>query len=110
MASPDFGRSVKGTFLSESTDVFVITSNRQTFLFPETENLNFSDSYGCPSYPNVGLLCPYKPLSFQTLRYPQFLSKFQLPKFKFLVSGKKNVRLFGDMTKTSVLSEKKMYL
>ena len=33
----------KGTFLSESTDVFVITSNRRTFYFPETENLNFGD-------------------------------------------------------------------
>ena len=30
----------KGTFLSESTDVFVITSNRQTFFFPEAEKLN----------------------------------------------------------------------
>ena len=28
-------------FFSESTDVFVITSNRPTFFFPETENLNF---------------------------------------------------------------------
>ena len=35
--------SVKGTFLSESTDVFVITPNRRTFFFPETENLNFGD-------------------------------------------------------------------
>ena len=33
----------KGTFLSEDTDDFVITSNRQTFFFPETENLNFGD-------------------------------------------------------------------
>jgi hypothetical protein len=33
----------KGTFLSESTDVFVITSNRRTFFFPETENLNCGD-------------------------------------------------------------------
>ena len=33
----------KGTFLSVSTDVFVITPNRQTFFFPETENLNFAD-------------------------------------------------------------------
>ena len=31
----------KGTFFSESTDVFVITPNRLTFFFPETENLNF---------------------------------------------------------------------
>ena len=31
----------KGTFLSEDTDAFVITPNRQTFFFPETENLNF---------------------------------------------------------------------
>ena len=28
----------KGTFFSESTDVFVITPNRRTFFFPETEN------------------------------------------------------------------------
>ena len=33
--------SVKGTFLSESTDAFVITPNRLTFFFPETESLNF---------------------------------------------------------------------
>ena len=32
---------IKGMFLSEGTDVFVITPNRQTFFFPETENLNF---------------------------------------------------------------------
>ena len=29
----------KGTFLSEDTDAFVITSNRQIFFFPEAENL-----------------------------------------------------------------------
>jgi hypothetical protein len=34
----------KGTFLSEDADVFVITPNRRTFFFPETENLNFGDS------------------------------------------------------------------
>ena len=33
----------KAAFLSESTDVFVISSNRRTFFFPETENLNFGD-------------------------------------------------------------------
>ena len=33
----------KGMFLSEGTDAFVITSNRQTFFFPEAENLNFGD-------------------------------------------------------------------
>ena len=43
---------VKGTFFSESTDVFVITSNKRTFSFPETENLNFGDwkllrNWGC---------------------------------------------------------------
>ena len=54
--------------------------------------------------------CPYKPLCFQTLRHPQFLSNFQSPKFKFSVSGKKNVCLFGGMTKTSVLSEKNVPL
>ena len=30
----------KGTFLSESTNVFIMTSNRRTFFCPETENLN----------------------------------------------------------------------
>jgi hypothetical protein len=54
--------------------------------------------------------CPHKPLSFQTLRRPQFLSNFQSPKFKFSVSGKKNVRLFGVMTKTSVSSDKNLPL
>ena len=34
---------VKGTFLSESTDVFVKTPIRRTFFFPETKNLNFGD-------------------------------------------------------------------
>ena len=33
----------KGTILSENTNVLVITSNRLTFFFPETENLNFGD-------------------------------------------------------------------
>ena len=37
------GSLIKGTFLWESTDVFVITSDRQTFFFPEPENLNFGD-------------------------------------------------------------------
>ena len=35
--------SAKGTFLSESFDVFVITSKTRTFFFPETEILNFGD-------------------------------------------------------------------
>ena len=35
---------------------------------------------------------------------------YKSPKFKFSVSGKKNVRLFGVMTKTSVLSEKNVPL
>ena len=33
----------KGTFLSEHTDVFVISPNRRTFFFPETDNLNLGD-------------------------------------------------------------------
>ena len=32
--------------------------------------------------------CPYKPLRCQTVRYSQFLSKFQSPKFEFSGSGK----------------------
>ena len=35
---------VKGMYVfAESTDVFVITSNRRTFFFPETENSNFGN-------------------------------------------------------------------
>ena len=34
---------LKGTFLSEDADFFVITPNRRTFFFPETEILNFGD-------------------------------------------------------------------
>ena len=51
---------------------------------------------------------PYKPLSIQTLRHLQFLSNFQSPKCS--VSGKKNVRLFVVMTKTSVTSDKNVPL
>ena len=39
----DFLLIGKGTFLSEDTDAFVITSNRQKIFLPETENLNFGD-------------------------------------------------------------------
>ena len=34
---------VKGTFFSESTDAFVISSNMRTFYFPELENFDFGD-------------------------------------------------------------------
>ena len=44
--------------------------------------------------------CPYKALSFQTLRHHQFLSNFQSPKFKLSDSGKKNVRLFDKNIST----------
>ena len=33
----------KGTFLSEGTDVFIISPNRRTFYFHEIENLNPGD-------------------------------------------------------------------
>ena len=36
-------RKVTCVFFSESTDVFVITSNGPIFFFPETDNLNFGD-------------------------------------------------------------------
>jgi hypothetical protein len=32
---PYCSKTFKGTFLSESTDVFVITPNRRTFFFPK---------------------------------------------------------------------------
>jgi hypothetical protein len=34
---------MKDGFVSESADAFVISSNIQTFYFPELENLNFGD-------------------------------------------------------------------
>ena len=43
MRSENLLKICKGTFLSESTYLFVITPNRPTFFFPETENLNFGD-------------------------------------------------------------------
>ena len=55
----------KGKFLSEGTFVFVISPNRRTFYFPELENLNFGDFYGCPSQPNAAFL-PLQDSSFQT--------------------------------------------
>ena len=55
--------------------------------------------------------CPYKPLSIQTLRHLQFLSNVQSSKFKLSVSGKKNVRLFGVITKNiSIPSDKNVLL
>ena len=102
----------------------LITPNRRTSFFPETENMNFGDFLGCPSQELVNLLrniCPsqpkvaflslqFKPLTFQNLKHPQFLSNFQSPNLKFSVSGKKNVRLFGVVTKTSVSSDKNVPL
>jgi hypothetical protein len=35
--------SDKGTFCQKMLIFFFITSNRRTFFFPETENLNFGD-------------------------------------------------------------------
>ena len=71
----------KGTFLSESTGGFVLTPNRLTFFFPETENSNFGDFYGCPSQLQMAVL----PL--QASKYSNFnissISK------QFSVSGKK---------------------
>ena len=74
----------KGTFLSEDTDAFVITPNRQTFFFPETENLNFVIFviFKAALASSRWLSCPYKALSFHTLRRPQFPNNFQSPKFK----------------------------
>ena len=55
--------------------------------------------------------CTSKLLSFQTLKYPKFLNNFQSPKFKLSVSGKKNVRLFGVITKNiSIPSDKNVLL
>ena len=77
-----FGYFAKGTILSESTDMFVITPNRQTFFFPETEIwilVIFKAALTSQRWPS----CPSKPLSFQNLRHPQFLSNFPSPKFDY---------------------------
>ena len=42
---------LKDTFLSEDTDVFVISPNRQTFYFPEFENLILLEFLGCAGQP-----------------------------------------------------------
>ena len=83
--------------MSEDTDAFVINPNRRTF-----SSLILKADLASQRRPD----CPYKALSFQTLRHPQFLSNVQSSKFKFSVSGKKNVCLFDAMTKTSLLSDK----
>ena len=66
----------------------------------------FKAALACQRLPS----CPYKPLTFQTLRQTQLQSNFQSPKFKFSVSGKKNVNFFDIMTKTSVPSDKNVPL
>ena len=47
---------VIGPFLSEGTDVFVMSPKRRTFYFPELENLNCGDFQDCSSQPNVAFL------------------------------------------------------
>ena len=39
--------NIKGKFLSEDTDVFVISPNRPTFYFPELENLSLVVTENC---------------------------------------------------------------
>ena len=83
--------SFEGTFLSESTDVFVITLNRRTFFLPENENLNFGD-WNCLETEDVCMLRGlqgYKKALFGCLGQPQ-----KSPKFKSSFSGMKNVNLF----------------
>ena len=73
--------ALQGTFLSESPNVFVITPKRcEHFSFRKLKILIlviFKAALASP-WP----YCPCKPLSFKTLRHPQFLSNFQSPKFK----------------------------
>ena len=52
----------------------------------------------------------YKALNFQTLKHPQFLSKFYSPKSKFIGLGKQKVHIFLDITNASILSIKKLPL
>jgi hypothetical protein len=64
----------------------------------------FSD-LGCPSKQKAAFL----PL--QASKLSNFkISPISEPKFKFSVSGKKNVRLFGVTIKTSVSSDKSVPL
>ena len=68
--------STKGGFFSESTDVVLSLKN---WIFGSFKAVPARRS--CPP-------CPNKPLSCQIWRHPQFLRKFQTPKFKFSSSGK----------------------
>ena len=99
----------KVKFLSEDTDTFVITSNRRKN-FPLKLKIwilvIFKAALASQRQPS----CPYKALSFQTLRHPQFLSNFHSLKFKFSVSGKENVRLLEVIRELSVSSVKNVPL
>ena len=95
--------------MSEDTDVFVITPNRRTFFCPETENLNLVTEK-CLEIEDVLKFecleaCTGKKAAFGWLGQP-----LKPPKFKFSVLAKKNVHLFGVMTKTSALSDKNVPL
>ena len=69
----------KGTFLSESNDVFVIIPNRQTFFFPETENLNFGDFYGCPSQPKT-IFLPLQVFRLSNFKTSSIYEQFSVTK------------------------------
>ena len=66
---------------------FCLTSNRRTFFFPGTENLNFGNfkaalaSQGWPS-------CPYKPLSIRSLKQLNFYAVFSRQNSNFQIQGR----------------------
>ena len=82
--------------MSEDNDVFVTTPNRRKFFFPE----NCSEIEDVLKFESLEA-CKGKQVAFGWLGQPK-----KTPKFKLSISGKKNVRLLGVMTKTSVLSAK----
>ena len=106
---PVHGQSIKGTFLSQSTDVFVITPNRQTFFFPETENLKFSDLIALAIQPNVAFL-PLQASKLSNFQISSISKQFSVTKIQIFCFRETNVCMFGVMTKTSASSNKKVPL
>ena len=100
--------TAKGTSLSEDTDVVIISPNRWTLFFPETDNLIFGvwkliRNWECPK---VWKLIGLKGKKVWLANW----AALKITKFQIFSFSEENVCLFGVMTKTSVLSDKNVPL